>query len=97
MNYSLHPEASQDLDDAAVYYQKQAGSVLSQAFLAEFERSVEHLLKHPLLGAKWRKDKRRFIMARFPYAIIYTITGNELRIYAVAHQSRHPAYWRERK
>jgi len=29
MNYSLHPEASQDLDDAAAYYQKQAGNILS--------------------------------------------------------------------
>ncbi|OGS94690.1 MAG: hypothetical protein A3H31_12940 [Gallionellales bacterium RIFCSPLOWO2_02_FULL_57_47] len=34
MNYSLHPEASQDLDDAAAYYQKQAGNALSQALLA---------------------------------------------------------------
>ena len=97
MNYSLHPEASQDIDDAAVYYQKQAGNILSQAFLSELERSVERLLKHPLLGVKWRKGKRRFIMVRFPYAIIYTATDNELRIYAVAHQSRHPAYWRGRK
>lgn len=97
MNYSLHPEASQDIDDAAAYYQKQASNILSQAFLSEFERSVERLLRHPLLGAKWRKVKRRFIMARFPYAIIYTVSGNELRIYAVAHQNRHPAYWRGRK
>lgn len=29
MNYSLHLEASQDLDDAAAYYQKQAGNILS--------------------------------------------------------------------
>ncbi len=97
MNYSLHPDASQDLDDAATYYQKQAGNILSQTFLAEFERSVERLLKHPLLGAKWRKEKRRFVMGRFPYAIIYTVSNGELRIYAIAHQSRNPAYWRERK
>jgi plasmid stabilization system protein ParE len=97
MNYSLHPEASQDLDDAADYYRKQAGKILSQAFLVEFERSVERLLRHPLLGANWRKDKRKLVMARFPYAVIYTISKDELRIYAVAHQSRHPAYWRGRK
>jgi plasmid stabilization system protein ParE len=49
VKYSLHPEAFQDLDDAAAYYQKQAGNALSQALLAEFERSVERLLRHPLL------------------------------------------------
>ncbi len=53
MNYSLHPEASQDLDDAAAYYQKQAGNILSQAFLNEFEHSVERLLRHPLLDSLW--------------------------------------------
>lgn len=51
MNYSLHQEASQDLDDAAAYYQKQAENILSQAFLNEFEHSVERLLRHPLLGS----------------------------------------------
>jgi plasmid stabilization system protein ParE len=97
MNYSLHPEASQDLDDAAGYYRKQAGNILSQAFLDEFERSVERLLRHPLLGAKWRKDKRRLPMARFPYTVIYSVSNDQLRVFAVAHYNRHPAYWRGRK
>jgi len=97
MNYSLHPEASQDLDDAAAYYQKQAGNALSQALLAEFGSSVERLLRHPLLGSKWRQDKRKFVMARFPYSIIYTLSNNELRILAIAHQSRSPGYWRRQK
>ena len=96
MNYSLHQEASQDLDDAAAYYQKQAGNILSQAFLNEFEHAVKRLLRHPLLGTLWRNNKRKFVMPRFPYSIIYTATNNELRIFAVAHQSRRPAYWRER-
>jgi toxin ParE1/3/4 len=97
MNYSLHPDAAQDLDDAAAYYRKQAGVALSQALLSEFERSVERLLRHPLLGAKWRNNKRKFVMARFPYSIIYTVSGDDLRIFAIVHQSRSPAYWRVRK
>ena len=40
MNYSLHPEAVQDLRDAALFYREQAGNTLSQSFLAEFEQSV---------------------------------------------------------
>jgi len=96
MNYSLHQEASQDLDDAAAYYQKQAGNILSQAFLNEFELAVKRLLRHPLLGTLWRNNKRKFVMPRFPYSIIYTVSNNELHIFAVAHQSRRPAYWRGR-
>lgn len=68
MKYVLHPDAAQDLDNAASYYQKQAGNPLSQALFVEFERSVERLIQHPLLGAKWRRGKRRFVMARLPLA-----------------------------
>ena len=50
MNYSLHLKASQNLDGAAAYYQKQAGDILSQAFLNEFEHSVERPAPSPAAG-----------------------------------------------
>jgi hypothetical protein len=36
------------------------------------------------------------LMHRFPYSIIYDLANDEIRIYAIAHHSRHPAYWRQR-
>jgi plasmid stabilization system protein ParE len=59
MNYSLHPEAVQDLRDAALFYREQAGNTLSQSFLAEFEQSASILLRHPALGSPWRGRGRR--------------------------------------
>ena len=82
MKYSLHPEAQQDLRDAAAFYQDRAGSNLSQSLLVEFEHSVNLLLRHPQLGALW---------------IVYTVRGDEIHILAVAHQSRRPGFWRGRK
>lgn len=67
MKYSLHPEAESDLREAAEFYRERADSVLSQALLGEFERSVAILLRHPALGALWRYGKRRYGMKRFPY------------------------------
>ena len=46
MNYSLHPEASEDLRDAASFYREQAGPSLSQSFLGEVEQSINRLLVH---------------------------------------------------
>jgi len=46
VKYWLHPEAWDELREATGFYRKQAGTALSQAFLAEFERSMELLLKH---------------------------------------------------
>jgi toxin ParE1/3/4 len=97
MKYSLHPEAEGYLRDAARFYFERAGSSLSQSLLAEFEHSVGLLLEHPELGAPWRRGTRRFVMNRFPYSIIYIVSGEDLRILAVAHHSRRPGYWRARK
>jgi plasmid stabilization system protein ParE len=97
VNYWLHPEAEEDLREAAQFYKDRAGLGLAQSFLAEFERSVNLLLEHPLLGAVWRHGKRRWITRRFPYSVIYDVVGEELRVFAVAHQSRRPGYWRRRR
>lgn len=97
MRYSLHPEAEGDLREAAEFYREHAGSALSQSLFGEFERSVDILLQHPGLGALWRQGKRRYVMKHFPYSLVYTVSGEEIRILAIAHHSRRPAYWRDRK
>ena len=97
MKYLLHPEALQDLRDAAAFYRDRAGSSVSQSLLASFEHAAGLLLRHPQLGVLWRHGKRRLIIQRFPYSIIYTVSGDEIRILAVAHHSRRPGYWRARK
>ena len=97
MKYSLHPEAEDDLREAAEFYRERAGTPLTQSLFAEFEWSMEMLLQHAGLGALWRRGKRRYVMRHFPYALIYTVSGEEIRILAVAHHSRRPGYWRSRK
>lgn len=96
MTYSLHPEAATDLREAAEYYRERAGALLARVFLGEFERAMVLLEKHPLLGAQWLHGKRRLVMRRFPYSIIYVTIDQEVLVLAVAHQSRRPGYWRER-
>jgi toxin ParE1/3/4 len=98
MIYSLHPEAEADLRDAAEFYRERAGNSLSQSLLAEFEQSVNILLQHPGLGSPWRGRRwRQYLMKRFPYSLIYTVSAEAIYILAVAHHSRWPGYWRGRK
>ena len=98
MNYSLHPEALGDLRDAASFYNDRAGATLSQSFLAEFEQSIDKLLLHPSLGSPWRgRGRRRYLMKHFPYWLVYKLSGDEIRILAVAHESRRPGYWAGRR
>jgi toxin ParE1/3/4 len=96
VNYWLHPGAQEDLREAAEFYREQAGVALAQAFLAEFERSVNLVLRYPAVGALWRNGTRRLVTRRFPFSLIYTAVGDQIRILAVAHHSRRPRYWRVR-
>ena len=96
MTYHLHPDAEVDLREAAEFYRKRAGNELALTFIAEFESSVSLLLEHPALGAIGRNGRRRFVMRRFPYSLIYNAAGQQIRILAVAHHSRRPGYWQDR-
>ena len=85
MKFWLHPEAREDLREAAEYYRDNVGAAFSQLLLAEFERSVNLLLEHPRLGSKWRYGKRRFVIRRFPFGLISTTSST---ISCVSSQSR---------
>lgn len=97
MKYTLHPEAAQDLRDAAEFYKERVGLLLSQSLFDEFERVLNLLMRHPMIGAVGLYGKRRFIMKHFPYSLVYTIVGEEIRVLAVAHHHRRPGYWNKRK
>jgi hypothetical protein len=40
---------------------------------------------------------RRLLLQDLPYVVIYETFENEVFVYAVAHASRRPNYWRRRK
>jgi plasmid stabilization system protein ParE len=93
---SLASEAEQDLVEGARFYAREANSELSHAFINEFERSAALLRGQPRIGAVWRGPVRRLPLRRFPYSIIYYLRETEVRVLAVAHQSRKPGFWRGR-
>lgn len=93
MRASLTTDAEYELIESARYYAQEANAELGQAFLSEFERSIDLLLEHPKFGAVWRGVTRRLPLRRFPYSIIYELRDEEVRVLAVAHQRRRPGFW----
>lgn len=97
MSYSLHPEAEQDLADALDFYLEQAGALVAERFLAEFQRVAELLVEHPGFGTVTTNGRRVFPMRVFPYSIVYRSLPSNIRIIVVRHQRRRPGFGRGRQ
>ena len=92
---SFNPAARRELDAAADFYADEAPG-LGDAFLDELERAVGWALDHPQAGAPLGGPFRRWLVRRFPYAVIYRADREPIRVLAVAHLRRRPGYWRGR-
>jgi toxin ParE1/3/4 len=95
MRYEFHPEAEQELYEAAARYESEV-SDLGLRFADEVESVVRLLLEHPELGSKLDNELRHFVLRRFPFSIVYAVVSNVIWVVAVAHGSREPGYWRLR-
>ena len=92
MRVSFNQLAERELNEAAEYYQRES-PLLSAAFLAEVEHTCAQITEYPegapaVLGAI-----RRRLLRRFPYALLYRLHGDTVRILAVMNLKRRPAYW----
>lgn len=93
MNLVIAPAALSELRDAAAFYTLHANAALGLQFVAEFERAAQLMLNNPQIGSVFRGRRRRFILRRFPYGLVYQVLGDDLVILAVAHHRRRPGYW----
>lgn len=95
LKLDYHPEASEELIEAARFYEGK-GTRLGERFLDAVEASLAMLQRNPTLGWADEFGRRRWLVRRFPYLIIYRLADTFLHILAVAHTSRRPWYWMSR-
>ena len=95
MHVVSHPEADQELEAGALWYEElQPG--LGDAFLDEFEQTLRRIVREPERWRKMQGDNRKLNFNRFPYAIVYSVRPDALHIKAVMHLHRRPFYWQHR-
>ena len=96
MNYSYHPHARRELDDAADHYDS-IDPELGDNFLEEIDDCIARILMFPLAWPKAQHGSvRRCRTHRFPYSLIYDLEEEQVFILAVMHESREPNYWADR-
>lgn len=94
--YKFHPDADAELEEASLFYESRM-SGLGKSFAAEVEQTISLVLEFPESGSPVGPKRRRVVVARFPYSIVYRHDPDAVVIVAVAHQRRRPGYWRRRK
>jgi plasmid stabilization system protein ParE len=100
MNFTIHPEADEEIDRAAVRYERrQLG--LGLAFVAAVREAYARLQQDPGLqppadDAPPGYEVRNALLRRFPYRVVFLVESSDLTILAVAHFRRRAGYWHSR-
>ena len=95
LTVDYHPAASAELIEAARFYEARSDG-LGHAFLDAVEEALTALRDNPMLGRPDACGRRKWLVRRFPYLIVYRVERPILHVLAIAHTSRKPNYWEPR-
>ena len=96
--FQLSAPAAEELTAAIQWYEERR-SGLGGEFYDAVVRTIELIRTHPEIGAlrTGRFPHRRIRVARFPYTVVYRVREADIYVVAVAHTSRRPGYWKNRR
>jgi toxin ParE1/3/4 len=90
-----HEGAIADVKSAVAWYQERSSKAVLD-FVDELHRATETIRAAPERWPSGKNGTRRFLLWRFPFAVIYSQEGSVITVWAVAHGSRRPEYWAHR-
>ncbi|MBC8181866.1 type II toxin-antitoxin system RelE/ParE family toxin [candidate division KSB1 bacterium] len=96
LQVEVHPEVYKELEQSRAWYENQAKR-LGIEFLDEVDRAIDLIRKFPNTWSLYCEGCRRFLIHRFPFAIIFRNEKNKIRLFALMHLSRRSGYWKHRK
>jgi len=93
--FRFHPEAKEEFRDAIRWYR--ARSVIASVdFRTTASAAIRNVVQAPQSWPRYLHGTRRFVLHRFPFAVIYLDDPDVVTIIAVAHGKRKPGYWKHR-
>lgn len=91
----FRPAAAADLEEASLWYEAQRPG-LGREFLDAAEEAVTRAMAAPKAYALAYGDRRRVLLSRFPYSLVYRFIDEQLVVVALVHAKRSPRVWRTR-
>jgi hypothetical protein len=91
----LERQAEAEIALAAEWYgQRDVG--IRDAFMAATAASLTAIESNPLQYQRVRGEIRRAMIGRFPYALLYSVSGNDVVVTVCFHCQHDPRYWQNR-
>src|SRR5947209_19158285 len=87
-----HEDAVADIKNAVAWYRERSPKAALD-FIEELGRAGNTVREAPERWPLGKNETRRFLLWRFPFAIIYSEQETVITVWAVAHGSRRPDYW----
>lgn len=93
----LHPEAVAEARSALLWYASASRDVkISHAFMFELDHALKQIAEAPDRWPAFVHGTRRYMLRRFPYAVVYRMSDKAVEVLAVAHSRKRPGYWKDR-
>jgi toxin ParE1/3/4 len=93
--YRFHPEAWAELEAADDWYFARSIDA-SIEFLSSLDQALEEISDAPLRWPAYLYGTHRYLLARFPFSVVYLDDNDWLLLIAIAHSKRKPGYWKRR-
>lgn len=81
MNSRFLDVAERELDHAFNWYNER-GDEVGRHFLDELDRTIRRIKSFPLTSREVARGIRRYLMARFPYGVLYGIDDDSIIVMA---------------
>lgn len=95
MRVVLDPSANEEMREAAAFYED-CRDGLGLEFLDAVELAFSEISDRPMMWRVLKGRFRRYLIHRFPYAVLYTIEDDSIYVAAIMHMKRRPDYWEDR-
>lgn len=95
---SLSAEAQADAAAAVDWYISEGAFFAAEDFIEEIDSALNQLSQFAALGESGAHNTRSLPLHGFPYSLIYRLQDDDdARVIAIAHHSRRPGYWIDRR
>lgn len=91
----IHPEALEEMKSAVRWYRERSANAAS-SFVEQVDEAIALIVQSPDRWPAGRNGTRKFVLHRFPFAVIYRGDAAAIQVLAVAHGHRRPGYWKDR-